>query len=141
MERMKLIDAEEVAEAMEELLDVTSELVEEDTGEYRIIREGWWIEIPELNLCLHEGMYLNFDEEEQEYLPDFSIMIIRETGQEGWLYFEQDGMIVSLANFMLGRMDIEELGALDCILRIPDEKEQMEQTQMKSVQNGGQYEI
>lgn len=29
----------------------------------------------------------------------------------------------------------------DCILRIPDEKEQMEQTQMKSVQNGGQYEI
>lgn len=31
--------------------------------------------------------------------------------------------------------------AMDCILRIPDEKEQMEQTQMKSVQNGGQYEI
>lgn len=141
MKRMKLIEAEKVVEEMEELLYVTCEVVEEEAGEYRIIREGWWIEIPELNLCLHEGVFLNFDEEEQEYLPDFSITIIRETGQDGWLYFEQDGMIVSLANFMSGRMCMEELWNLECILRIPEENKQVEQTQMKSVQNGGQHEI
>ena len=141
MERMKLIEAEKVTEEMEELLYVTSEVVEEEAGEYQIIREGWWIEIPELHLCLHEGEFLTFDEEEQEYLPDFSITIIRETGQDGWLYFEQDCMIVSLANFMSGRMCMEELGDLECILRIPEGKELMEQTQNKSVQNGGQYEI
>ena len=46
-------------------------------------------------------------------------------------------MIVSLANFMSGRMCMEELGDLECILRIPEEQERMEQTQNKSVQNGG----
>lgn len=33
--------------------------------------------------------------------------------------------------------EMEELGDLECILRIPEEKEQMDQTQNKSVQNGG----
>lgn len=121
MERMKLSEIEDVAAEMEELLYVKNEIIQEEEKEYQISREGWWVEIPSLSLCLHEGVFLVYDEEEQEYLPDFSITIIRETGQEGWLYFEQDGMLVSLANFMAGKCSMEEIQNMECILHIPKE--------------------
>lgn len=94
MSQYKLSDVEGVIAEMEELM-------EEDT-EYRIIRSGWWVYIPELALCLHEGVFLNFEEEEQEYMPDFCITVIRENGQEGWLYYEQDDFLISLANWLHG---------------------------------------
>lgn len=126
MERMKLDEAEDVVAEMEELQDLMDEVVEEEEKVYQIRRESWWIEIPSLCLCLHEGMFLNYDEAEQEYLPDFSITIIRRIGQEGWLYFEQDGMLISLANFLSGRLRMEELCKLECILRIPEENEKID---------------
>ncbi len=48
---------EDIVAEMEELFDIPDELVEGDE-EYRIICCGWWVHIPALDLCLHEGIFL-----------------------------------------------------------------------------------
>jgi len=83
----KLGEIEEIAAGKEELFDIADELVEGDE-EYQIIRCGWRAYIPKLDLCLHEGMFLVYDEKEQEFMSDFSLTLIRENGQDGWLYYE-----------------------------------------------------
>lgn len=119
MSQYKLSDVESVIAEMEELIEVPEEIMEEDT-EYRIIRSGWWVCIPELDLCLHEGIFLNFEEEEQNYMPDFCITVIRENGQEGWLYYEQDGFLISLANWLHGAYSMDRLENLDCVICKPE---------------------
>lgn len=118
--KMKLVDVEETVDEMEELMELGYEVVEEEPEEYQILQDGWWVEIPELSLCLYDGVFLNYDEEEQEYFADFSITIIREQGQDGF-YFEQDGMLISLANYLSGKQSIENLLELECVICIPEE--------------------
>lgn len=69
--RYKLGEIEDIVAEMEELFDIPDELVEGDE-EYQIIRCGWWVHIHELDLCLHEGVFLVYDENEQEFMLDFS---------------------------------------------------------------------
>lgn len=111
MSQYKLSDVESVIAGMEELLEVPEEMMEDD-AEYRIIRSGWWVYIPELALCLHEGIFLNYEEEEQAYMPDFCITVIRENGQDDWLYYEQDGFLISLANWLHGAYSVGRLKIL-----------------------------
>lgn len=119
MSQYKLSDVEGVIAEMEELMEIPEEIMEED-AEYRIIRSGWWVYIPKLDLCLYEGIFLNFEEEEQEYMLDFCITVIRENGQEGWLYYEQDDFLISLANWLHGAYSIDRLRKLDCMLCKPE---------------------
>ena len=58
--------------------------------------------IPELGLNLHEGVFCNYDGEEGGYLPDFAITVVKEEGQEEWIYYEQDGFLITLANYLHG---------------------------------------
>lgn len=120
--RYKLGEIEEIAAGMEELFDIADELVEGDE-EYQIIRCGWWAYIPELDLCLHEGMFLVYDEKEQDFMPDFSLTLIRENGQDGWLYYEQDGFVISLANWLRGRRGISAIENMECVLCRPEAAE------------------
>lgn len=120
--RYKLGEIEGVVAEMEELLDIPDELVE-GNEEYQIIRCGWWAYIPELDLCLHEGMFLVYDEQEQAFMPDFSLTLIRENGQEGWLYYEQDGFVISLANWLRGMHGISDIENMECVLCRPEATE------------------
>lgn len=119
--KVKLMEVEEIVDEMEELVELGYDIVKDEPEEYQIIQDGWWVEIPELSLCLYDGIFLNYDEEEQEYLADFSLTIIREQEQEEF-YFEQDGMFISLANYLSGKRSIGSLLELDCVICIPEEE-------------------
>lgn len=111
-----------------ELYDVPDDIMESEE-DYRIVISGWWVHIPELGLALHEGVFCNYDREEQAYLPDFSVTVVKEASEketseketkEGdWLYYEQDGFVVTLANFLHGKMEISRIEQLTCFVRIP----------------------
>lgn len=105
---------------MEQLAEVPDDIMESDE-DYQIVISGWQVHIPELGLNLHEGIFCNYDEEEGGYLPDFAITVVKEEGQDEWLYYEQDGFLITLANYLHGKTDLEQLGQLSCFIRMPDE--------------------
>lgn len=86
--------------------------------------------IPELNINLHEGVFCNYDEEEKEYLPDFSLTVIMEADMEKkegeWLYYEQDGFEITLASYQNGKMAMEAISELSCFICIPDDEPETE---------------
>lgn len=117
----RLCMVEEAVSEME-LYDVPDDIMESDE-DYQIVISGWWVHIPELGLALHEGVFCNYDGEEQAYLPDFSVTVIKEAEEEtkegDWLYYEQDGFVITLANYLHGKMDINRIEQLSCFIRIP----------------------
>lgn len=123
----RLVDAEEIIAEMD-LMDVADDVMESDE-DYQIVISGWWVYIPELELNLHEGIFCNYEKEEQAYLPDFSITIVSENpGEEikegDWLYYEQDGFVISLLNYLHGvrmykNMDMSHLEQVKCFICIP----------------------
>ncbi len=117
----RLEEVEEILAEMEQLAEVPDDCLESDE-DYQIVISGWQVHIPELGLNLHEGIYCNYDEEEGGYLPDFAVTVVKEEGQDEWLYFEQDGFLITLANFLHGKTDLDlgQLGQLSCFIRMPD---------------------
>lgn len=115
----RLGEVEEILAEMEQLAEVADDIMESDK-DYQIVISGWQVHIPELGLNLHEGVFCNYDEAEGGYLPDFAITIVKEEGQDEWLYYEQDGFLITLANYLHGKTDLEQLGQLSCFIRIPD---------------------
>lgn len=76
-----------------------------------------------MNINLHEGVFCNYDREEQVYLPDFSVTVVKEAAEgetEEWnrLYYEQDGFVITLANYLYGKMEISRIEQLSCSIRI-----------------------
>ncbi len=106
---------------MEQLAEVPDDIMEGDE-DYQIVISGWQVHIPKLGLSLHEGIFCNYDEEEGGYLPDFAITVVKEEGQDEWIYYEQDGFLITLANYLHGKTDMNlgQLGQLSCFIRIPD---------------------
>lgn len=117
----RLGEVEEILVGMEQLAEVPDDIMESD-DDYQIVISGWLVYIPELGLNLHEGIFCNYDEEEGGYLPDFAVTVIKEEGQEEWIYYEQDGFLITLANFLHGKTDLDlgQLGQLSCFIRMPD---------------------
>lgn len=117
----RLGEVEEILAEMEQLAEVPDDCLESDE-DCQIVISGWQVHIPELGLNLHEGIYCNYDEEEGGYLPDFAITVVKEEGQDEWLYYEQDGFLITLANFLHGKteLDLGQLGQLSCFIRMPD---------------------
>ena len=120
----RLHEAEEIISEMD-LYHVADDIMESE-DDYQIVISGWWVHIPELNINLHEGVFCNYDEEEKEYLPDFSLTVIMEADSEKkegeWLYYEQDGFEITLANYQNGKMAMEAISELSCFICIPDEE-------------------
>ncbi|MBD5549391.1 MAG: hypothetical protein HDQ97_18735 [Lachnospiraceae bacterium] len=104
---------------MEQLAEVPDDCLESDE-DYQIVISGWQVHIPELGLNLHEGVFCNYDEAEGGYLPDFAITVVKEEGQDEWIYYEQDGFLITLANYLHGKTDLEQLEQLSCYIRMPD---------------------
>lgn len=123
----RLHEAEEIISEMD-LYHVPDDIMESDE-EYQLVISGWWVHIPELGINLHEGVFCNYDEEEKEYLPDFAVTVIMEAegGQEGgWLYYEQDGFEITLANYHSGKLPMETVSELSCLICIPDNEPETE---------------
>lgn len=64
----RLGDVEEIIYEMD-MVDVSDDIIESDK-DYQIVISGWWVHIPELRLNLHEGVFCQYDEGEDAYLPD-----------------------------------------------------------------------
>ena len=81
MEQLYRLETVEKVLAEMDMSEVADDIMESDK-DYRIVISGWYVHIPEFGVNLHEGIFCNYDETEQAYLPDFSITVIMEEGQE-----------------------------------------------------------
>ena len=111
-------DIEEVLAEMD-FSDVDDDIAEID-DDFMIQVSGWYLVIPSLGITVREGVACIFDEEEQMFMPDFDVTVLYEGEVDAgtWMYYEQDGIVITLANWLNGRMQIEAIERLECVLKI-----------------------
>ena len=90
----------------------------EDDDEALITTDGIRIIIPEMGVSVRTGEYCRYDEDEEYYMPDFSITLIyeeNETDPSKHIYWEQDSINVSLYNYLRNRdLSMGEIESLNC---------------------------
>lgn len=120
--RYRLCDVEEAVSEMYELIDVDDDIAEID-DDMQLVISGWSVYIESLNITLRQGVACIWDEEERLFMPDFDVTIMYEGNIETqeWLYYEQDGMVVTLGNWLNGRLSCEQIEQLWCVLIIPEQ--------------------
>ena len=119
--RYRLCDVEEAVSEMEELMDIADDIAEID-DDMQIVISGWSVYVESLNLTLRQGIACVWDEGERLFMPDFDVTIVDEGNIESqeWLYYEQDGFVVTLGNWLNGRMSGGQIEQLWCELVIPE---------------------
>ena len=118
--KYRLGEIEEIISEME-FEDRCDEIVEiDDDLQLRI--SGWYVVVPSLSLTLRAGVACAFDEEAGMFMPDFDVTVLYEDElmADKWIYYEQDGFTVTLANWLNGRLPISNIETLECYLVIPD---------------------
>lgn len=120
-----LSEVEAAVASMEELAMMDDSVLEEDK-DHQILMSAWHAYIPGLELDLHEGSWYSWDEAKRCFAADFSVTVIKEHGKAGYLYWEQDGFLSAMANYMrqrfgLDAMDMKSLGQLTCLIQVPEE--------------------
>ena len=148
--RYRLRDVEEAVSKSEELIDIADDIAEIDV-DMQIVISGWSVYIESLNLTLRQGTACVWDESSGVFMPDFDVTVVYEGNiEKGYsisgasvvnesgesmqasfpadsLYYEQDGMVVTLGNWLNGRLSCEQIEQLWCELIIPEQnKEQKE---------------
>lgn len=119
--KYRIYEVEEVISEMD-LLEVEDDIAETDE-DMQLVISGWYVNIPELNLNLREGVACIWDDEEKLFMPDFAVTVIYEGDIESkdWIYYEQDGFVVTLANWLNGRLPVEQIEQLRCEIVIPQQ--------------------
>ena len=119
--RYRLCDVEEAVSEMEELMDIADDIAEID-DDMQIVISGWSVYVESLNLTLRQGIACVWDEGERLFMPDFDVTVVYEGNIESqeWLYYEQDGFVVTLGNWINGRMSGGQIEELWCELVIPE---------------------
>ena len=120
MENRKKYRLGEIEEIME-FEDRCDEIVEID-DDLQLLISGWYVVVPSLSLTLRAGVACAFDEEAGMFMPDFDVTVLYEDElmADKWIYYEQDGFTVTLANWLNGRLPISNIETLECYLVIPD---------------------
>ena len=117
---------EDVEEKMAETdtFDVPDDIAETDDN-YQLVISGWYVKISSLNLHLRAGVMCLWDEDEKIYMPDFDVTVIYEDENElsSYLYYEQDGFVVTVNNWLHGQLDYEEISQLMCEVVVERENE------------------
>lgn len=100
--RYRLGEIEEAVSEMEELIDIEDDIAEID-DDFQIVVSGWSVYVESMNLTLRQGIACVCDAEEGLFMPDFDVTIVYEGNIETqeWLYYEQDGMVVTLGNWLM----------------------------------------
>ena len=119
--RYRLCDVEEAVSEMDELMDIADDIAEVD-DDMQIVISGWSVYVESINLTLRQGIACVWDEGERLFMPDFDVTVVYEGNIESqeWLYYEQDGMVVTLGNWLNGRLSCEQIEQLWCELVIPE---------------------
>ena len=120
--RYRLCDVEEAVSEMDELIDVDDDIAEID-DDMQLVISGWSVYIESLNITLRQGVACIWDEEEGLFMLDFDVTIVYEGNIETqeWLYYEQDGFVVTLGNWLNGRLSGGQIEQLWCELIIPEQ--------------------
>lgn len=131
----RIYEVEEVISEMD-LLEVEDDIVETDE-DMQLVISGWYVTIPELILNLREGVVCVWDEEEKLFMPDFAVTVLYEGDIEGkdWIYYEQDGFVVTLANWLNGRLPVEQIEQLRCEIVITQKDVEANNNLSKEVRN------
>ncbi len=122
--KYRLCEVEELL--LEEFFDVADDVSEID-DDFQVVFTGVYVKVPELGLVLRAGMGCNWDEEEQMFLPDFSLTAIYEDNgadvpiPTDYIYYEQDDFCITLSNWLNGRLSLDTIEQLWCELLIPSE--------------------
>lgn len=119
--RYRLCDVEEAVSEMEEHMDIADDIAE-IADDMQIVISGWSVYVESLNLTLRQGIACVWDEGERLFMPDFDVTVVYEGNIESqeWLYYEQDGFVVTLGNWLNGRMSGGQIEELWCELVIPE---------------------
>lgn len=119
--RYRLCDVEEAVSEMEELMDIADDIAEID-DDMQIVISGWSVYVESLNLTLRQGIACVWDEEERLFMPDFDVTVVYEGNidSQEWLYYEQDGFVVTLGNWLNGRMSGGQIEQIWCELVTPE---------------------
>jgi hypothetical protein len=119
--RYRLCDVEEAVSEMEELMDIADDIAEID-DDMQIVISGWSVYVESLNLTLRQGIACVWDEGERLFMPDFDVTVVYEGNidSQEWLYYEQDGFVVTLGNWLNGRMSGEQIEQIWCELVTPE---------------------
>ena len=110
MEQEKTYRLGEIEEILSEMdfSEVDDDIAEIDE-DFMIQVSGWYLVIPSLGITVREGVACNCDEEEQMFMPDFDVTVLYEgeVDSGSWLYYEQDGIVITLANWLkpMGQRD------------------------------------
>ena len=117
--KYRIYEMEEMISEMD-LSEVEDDIAETDE-DMQLVISGWYVNIPELSLNLREGVVCIWDEVEKLFMPDFAVTVIYEGDIEGkdWIYYEQGGFVVTLANWLNGRLPVEQIEQLRCEIVIP----------------------
>jgi hypothetical protein len=120
MSRYRLCEVEEAVSEMD-MAEIPDDIVETE-DEIQLVVSGWSVYVESLNLSLREGVVCIWDEEEEMFMPDYSVTVVYEgeIAQNEWLYFEQDGFAITLANWLNGRLPMEQIEQLWCELIMPE---------------------
>lgn len=127
MEENKVYRFEEVEELISEMDDHDIPEDEVDADEdLKLVVSGWCIRLLDLGIVLRTGVACVPDEETGVYMPDFDVTVVyeNELDAEKWIYYEQDGMLVTVGNFYHGRLSMDEIFDLKCQLVIPNKEDQ-----------------
>ena len=118
--KYRLGDIEEIISEMG-FEDRCDEIVEID-DDLQLVISGWYVVVPSLSLTLRAGVACAFDEEAGMLMTDFDVTVLYEDElmTDEWIYYEQDGFTVTLANWLNGRLPISNIETLECYLVIPD---------------------
>jgi hypothetical protein len=120
MSRYRLCEVEEAVSEMD-MAEIPDDIVETE-DEIQLVVSGWSVYVESLNLSLREGVVCIWDEEEEMFMPDYSVTVVYEgeIAQNEWLYYEQDGFAITLANWLNGRLPMEQIEQLWCELIMPE---------------------
>ena len=120
----------EVEDALKEMsmTDVDDDIVETEDNELWV--SGWYMDIPDLALHLHEGVVCVWDEEAEIFMPDYRVTVFYEIeiGTKDWICYGRGGFLSALDNWLQGQtekrqMSMEQLEQLRCRIVIPGKKE------------------
>lgn len=73
---------------MYEELESDNYFLLEETEDHQIWLDGPFIRVKEMNIDIYPGQYLQYDETEEDYLPDFAIYVFMEQNTRNVLYDE-----------------------------------------------------
>ena len=121
MERAYRAGAVEEEISLMDLDDIPADLVYTDSQcrEQVMIISGWWIHIPEWGINLHQGAICK-SEAEKNGLPDRYVTVIRKSGEDEWLYYEESGFVSTLYHWLKGVYTVQAIEWVPCYIRLPD---------------------